>query len=56
MRTGGESTAGMEAKRKVNNDIVASLKKHGIFTCGAFKYLRYAWKGIELIYTKIKYN
>ena len=56
MRTGGESTAGIEAKRKVNNDIVASLKKHGIFTCGAFKYIRYAWKGIELIYTKIKYN
>lgn len=56
MRTGGESTAGMEAKRKVNNDIVASLKKHGIFTCGAFKYLRYAWKGLELIYIKIKYN
>ena len=56
MRTGGETTAGIEAKRKVNNDIVASLKKHGIFTCGAFKYIRYAWKGIELIYTKIKYN
>lgn len=56
MRTGGESTSGIEAKRKVNNDIVASLKKHGIFTCGAFKYIRYAWKGIELIYTKIKYN
>ena len=55
MRVGGESTNGMEAKRKVNNDIVASLKKHGIFTCGAFKYFRYAWKGIELIYTKIKY-
>lgn len=55
MREGGESTAGMEAKRKVNNDIVASLEKNGIFTCGAFKYFRYAWKGIELIYTKIKY-
>lgn len=54
MRAGGESTNGMEAKRKVNNDIVASLKKHGIFTCGAFRYFRYAWKGIELIYTKIK--
>lgn len=55
MRAGGESTAGMEAKRKVNNDIVASLKEHGIFTCDAFRYFRYAWKGIELIYTKIKY-
>lgn len=55
MREGGESTAGMEAKRKVNNDIVASLRKHGIFTCGAFRYFRYAWKGIELINTKIKY-
>lgn len=55
MRDGGESTAGMEAKRKVNKDIVGSLKKHGIFTCGVFKYVRYAVKGFELILTKIKY-
>ena len=54
MRDGGESTAGMEAKRKVNNDIVGSLRKHGIFTCGAFKYVRYVVKGFELILTKIK--
>lgn len=54
MRDGGESTAGMEAKRKVNNDIVSSLRKHGIFTCGAFKYVRYVVKGIELLFTKIK--
>ena len=54
MRDGGESTAGMEAKRKVNNDIVSSLGKHGIFTCGAFKYVRYVVKGIELLLTKIK--
>lgn len=54
MRTGGESTAGMEAKRKVNNDIVGSLKKHGIFTCGAFKYVRYAWKSVELVISKLK--
>lgn len=54
MRDGGESTAGMEAKRKVNNDIVGSLRKHGIWTCGAFKYVRYGIKGIELIITKIK--
>lgn len=55
MRAGGESTAGMEAKRKVNNDIVASLKKHGIFTCGAFRYVRYAWKAVELCWTKIRH-
>lgn len=55
MREGGESTAGMQAKRKVNNDIVGSLKKHGVFTCSAFKYVRYAVKGVELIITKIKY-
>lgn len=54
MRDGGESTAGMEAKRKVNNDIVSSLRKHGIFTCGAFKYVRYVVKGSELLLTKIK--
>lgn len=53
MRAGGESTNGMEAKRKVNNDIIASLRKHGIYTCSAFKYVRYAWKGLELIYSKI---
>lgn len=55
MREGGESTAGMEAKRRVNNDIVGSLKKHGIFTCEAFRYVRYFVKGIELMITKIKY-
>lgn len=53
MRAGGESTNGMEAKMKVNNDIVGSLKKHGIFTCAAFRYVRYAWKGIELIGTRL---
>lgn len=54
MRDGGESTAGMEAKKKVNNDIVGSLRKHGIFTCGAFKYVRYAVKGVGVLITKIK--
>lgn len=54
MRTGGESTAGMEAKRKVNNDIVAALKKHGIFTCGAFRYVRYGIKGLEMVWSKVR--
>lgn len=53
MRDGGESTSGMDAKRKVNNDIVGSLRKHGIWTCGAFKYIRYVIKGMELVITKI---
>lgn len=53
MRDGGESTAGMEAKRKVNNDIVGSLRKHGIFTCDAFKYVRYAVKGVELVLVRL---
>lgn len=55
MRAGGESTAGMEAKKKVNRDIAASLKKHGVFTCQAFQWMRYMWKAIELVYTKLKY-
>lgn len=54
MREGGESTAGMEAKRKVNNDIVGALRKHGIFTCGLFRYVRYACKGMELVASKLK--
>lgn len=55
MRAGGESTAGMEAKKKVNRDIAASLKKHGIFTCQAFQWVRYMWKAFELVYSKLKY-
>lgn len=54
MREGGESTAGMEAKKKVNNDIVGSLRKHGIFTCGAFKYVRYGVKAVELVISRMK--
>jgi glycosyltransferase involved in cell wall biosynthesis len=54
MRAGGESTAGMEAKKKVNRDIAASLKKHGIFTCQAFQWVRYMWKAFELVYSKLK--
>lgn len=54
MREGGESTAGMEAKKKVNNDIVGSLRKHGIFTCGAFKYVRYGVKTVELVISRMK--
>lgn len=55
MRAGGESTAGMDAKKKVNRDIASSLKKHGIFTCQVFQWIRYLWKAVELIYSKLKY-
>ena len=55
MRAGGESTAGIKAKKKVNCDIASSLKKHGIFTCQVFQWFRYLWKIVELLYTKISY-
>lgn len=55
MRTGGESTAGVEAKKKVNHDIALSLKKHGIYTNQLFQFVRYVWKAVELVVTKIKY-
>ncbi len=55
MRTGGESTAGLESKRKVNNDISLSLKKHGIYTNQGLQTLRYIWRIGELIYSRIKY-
>lgn len=54
MRDGGESTAGLAAKKKVNHDIAASLKKHGIYTNQLFQLFRYAWKAVELVATKIK--
>lgn len=55
MRTGGESTAGLASKKKVNNDISRSLKAHGIYTNQGLQALRYTWRMCELIYTKIKY-
>ncbi|WP_302428913.1 glycosyltransferase family 2 protein [uncultured Prevotella sp.] len=55
MRAGGESTAGLEAKRKVNRDIAGSLKKHGVYSNQFFQSLRYLWRIGEILYTKIKY-
>lgn len=54
MRAGGESTAGLASKKKVNNDISRSLKAHGIYTNQMFQGVRYAWKACELIVTKVK--
>ena len=54
MRAGGESTAGLASKKKVNNDISRSLKAHGIYTNQMFQGVRYAWKACELIITKVK--
>ena len=55
MRAGGESTAGLASKKKVNNDISRSLKAHGIYTNQALQAMRYVWRVGELIYTRIKY-
>lgn len=55
MRAGGESTAGLDSKKKVNNDVLCSLKAHGIYTNQAMQVLRYVWRGCELIYTRIRY-
>lgn len=55
MRAGGESTAGLASKKKVNNDIARSLKAHGIYTNQAMQALRYVWRIGELIYTRVKY-
>ncbi len=55
MRAGGESTAGLASKRKVNNDISHSLKAHGIYTNQLLQSVRYVWKACELLYSKMKY-
>lgn len=55
MRTGGESTAGLNSKRKVNSDISRSLKTHGIYSNQVMQAVRYVWRVFELIYTRIKY-
>lgn len=55
MREGGESTAGLASKKKVNNDISRSLKANGIYSNQALQAFRYIWRIGELIYTRIKY-
>lgn len=55
MRAGGESTAGLASKKRVNNDISCSLKAHGIYTNQLMQVVRYLWKFCELLYSKIKY-
>ena len=55
MRAGGESTNGLEAKKKVNRDIAGSLKQHGVYSNQFFQSLRYIWRVGELIYTRIKF-
>ncbi|WP_300792606.1 glycosyltransferase family 2 protein [uncultured Bacteroides sp.] len=55
MRLGGESTANLSSKKKVNKDISNSLKKHGIYTNQLFQIVRYIWRIGEIIYTKIRY-
>lgn len=55
MRAGGESTAGLSSKKKVNKDISRALKAHGIYSNQTLQALRYTWRIGELIYTRIKY-
>lgn len=55
MRVGGESTAGLSSKKKVNQDIAHALKQHGIYTNQLLQALRYLWRVCEIVYTKIKY-
>lgn len=55
MRAGGESTAGLASKIRVNKDVSRSLKAHSIYSCQAMQTVRYAWRICELIYTRIKY-
>lgn len=56
MRVGGASTANMQAKRNVQNDIDRALIQHGIYSNFLYKYVRYFWRIGELIYTYIKFN
>lgn len=56
MRTGGESTAGLASKKRVNHDISNSLKSHGFYTNQAMQAVRYLWRICELIYTRLFYR
>ncbi len=55
MRDGGESTANVASKMKVNRDVAVSLKKYGIYSNQLFQCMRYVWRAGEIVYTRIRH-
>lgn len=53
MRVGGESTAGLSSKIRINRDIEHSLNAHHIYTNQLFQGIRYLWRIGELAYARI---
>jgi glycosyltransferase involved in cell wall biosynthesis len=53
MRLGGMSTAGLRSKIKVNKDVAASLKDHGIYSNQLLQGVRYLWRIGEVLYARI---
>ncbi len=55
MRMGGLTTAGVNSWYRINKDISTILKNHGIYSNQFLQSFRYAWRIIELLYTKVKF-
>ena len=53
MRTGGASSSGITSHKQINKDHLRALKENGINSNYFFLSIRYLYKILELIYSKI---
>ena len=56
MRTGGASTSGLESHKRIMKEHLRAFRENGIYTNRILLSLRYVYKIIELIWSKIYYK
>lgn len=56
MRTGGASTSGLESHKRIMKEHLRAFRENGIYTNRILLSLRYLYKIIELIWSKIYYK
>lgn len=54
MRDGGVSTSGINARKQIMKEHLRAFKENGIYTNSLILSLRYIYKIIELLFTKVK--
>jgi glycosyltransferase involved in cell wall biosynthesis len=56
MRTGGASTSGLESHKRIMKEHLRAFRENGIYTNVVLLSLRYVYKVIEIIRSKIRYK
>ena len=56
MRTGGASTSGLESHKRIMKEHLRAFRENGIYTNVVLLSLRYVYKVIEIIRSKVRYK